>query len=82
MGIKAGALINVGSFFGDRATPVQSTYGSAKFAVHGFTEALRVETAHERIPVSVTLVHPGRIDAPYKTNTPTATDSINPHTEE
>jgi short-subunit dehydrogenase len=64
-GNQAGALINVGSFFGDRATPVQSTYGSAKFAVHGFTEALRVETAHERIPVSVTLVHPGRIDTPY-----------------
>lgn len=60
-----GALINVGSFFGDRATPVQSTYGSAKFAVHGFTEALRVETAHEGIPASVTLVHPGRIDTPY-----------------
>jgi short-subunit dehydrogenase len=61
----AGALINVGSFFGDRATPVQSTYGSAKFAVHGFTEALRVEAAHQGIPVSVTLVHPGRIDTPY-----------------
>lgn len=60
-----GALINVGSFFGDRATPVQSTYGSAKFAVHGLTEALRVEAAHEKTPVSVTLVHPGRIDTPY-----------------
>jgi hypothetical protein len=44
---------------------VQSTYGSAKFAVHGFTEALRVEARHEGIPVSVTLVHPGRIDTPY-----------------
>jgi short-subunit dehydrogenase len=60
-----GALINVGSFFGDRATPLQSTYGSAKFAVHGFTEALRVELAAEGLPVSVTLVHPGRIDTPY-----------------
>jgi NAD(P)-dependent dehydrogenase (short-subunit alcohol dehydrogenase family) len=59
------ALINVGSFYGDRATPLQSSYGSAKFAVHGFTEALRVELAHEGLPVSVTLVHPGRIDTPY-----------------
>ena len=33
------AIVNVGSFFGDRATPVQSTYSSAKFAVHGFTDA-------------------------------------------
>jgi short-subunit dehydrogenase len=64
-GEPAGALINVGSFFGDRATPLQSTYASAKFAVHGFTEALRVELAAEHAPVSVTLVHPGRIDTPY-----------------
>jgi NAD(P)-dependent dehydrogenase (short-subunit alcohol dehydrogenase family) len=60
-----GAIVNVGSFFGDRATPVQSTYSSAKFAVHGFTDALRMELEHERIPVSVSLVHPGRIDTPY-----------------
>lgn len=60
-----GALINVGSVFGDRGTPLQSTYSSAKFAVHGFTEALRVELAAEKVPVSVTLVHPGRIDTPY-----------------
>ncbi len=64
-GDGAGALINVGSFFGDRATPLQSSYSSAKFAVHGFTEALRVELAAEQAPVSVTLVHPGRIDTPY-----------------
>ncbi len=62
---SAGAIINVGSFFGDRATPVQSTYASAKFAVHGWTDALRMELEAARIPVSVTLVHPGRIDTPY-----------------
>jgi short-subunit dehydrogenase len=62
---RPGALINVGSLLGDRATPLQSTYSSAKFAVHGFTEALRVELAAQHIPVSVTLVHPGRIDTPY-----------------
>jgi short-subunit dehydrogenase len=60
-----GAIVNVGSVFGDRATPLQSTYASAKFAVHGFTEAMRVEAAAEGIPVSVTLLHPGRIDTPY-----------------
>lgn len=62
---RAGAIVNVGSFFGDRAPPVQSTYSSAKFAVHGFTEALRMELEHDRIPVSVSLIHPGRIDTPY-----------------
>src|SRR3954454_3213951 len=60
-----GTIINVGSFFGDRATPVQSTYASAKFAVHGFTDALRMELEHEGLPVSVSLIHPGRIDTPY-----------------
>jgi NAD(P)-dependent dehydrogenase (short-subunit alcohol dehydrogenase family) len=62
---RSGAIINVGSFFGDRAPPVQSTYSSAKFAVHGFTEAFRQEIEHDRIPVSVSLIHPGRIDTPY-----------------
>jgi NAD(P)-dependent dehydrogenase (short-subunit alcohol dehydrogenase family) len=60
-----GAIINVGSFFGDRSTPVQSTYASAKHAVHGFTDALRMEIEHDAIPVSVSLIHPGRIDTPY-----------------
>jgi NAD(P)-dependent dehydrogenase (short-subunit alcohol dehydrogenase family) len=62
---RTGAIVNVGSFFGDRATPVQSTYASAKFAVHGFTDALRMELEHEGLPISVSLVHPGRIDTPY-----------------
>lgn len=61
----AGALINIGSFFGDRATPVQSTYSAAKHALHGWTDALRMELEAEEMPVSVTLVHPGRIDTPY-----------------
>jgi short-subunit dehydrogenase len=60
-----GALVNVGSFFGDRATPVQSTYCAAKHAVHGWTDALRMELEMEKAPVSVTLIHPGRIDTPY-----------------
>ena len=47
---EAGAIVNVGSFFGDRATPVQSTYASAKFGVHGFTDAFRMEIEHDRLP--------------------------------
>lgn len=60
-----GALINTGSLFGDRGTTVQSSYASSKFAVHGWTESIRMEVEKENIPVSVTLVHPGRIDTPY-----------------
>ncbi len=61
----AGALVNVGSLFGDWPTPVQSTYASAKHVLHGWTSALRMELEKEDAPVSVTLVHPGRIDTPY-----------------
>jgi short-subunit dehydrogenase len=59
------SLVNIGSFFGDRATPVQSTYCAAKHALHGWTDALRMELEMEKAPISVTLIHPGRIDTPY-----------------
>lgn len=62
---EKGALINVGSLFGDKGTIIQSTYASSKFAVHGWTESLRMELEKENAPVSVTLIHPGRIDTPY-----------------
>ncbi len=61
----SGALINVGSFLGDRAVAVQSTYSASKHAVHGWTDALRTELEAEGTAVSVTLIHPGRIDTPY-----------------
>jgi NAD(P)-dependent dehydrogenase (short-subunit alcohol dehydrogenase family) len=60
-----GTLINVGSLFGDRGTVIQSAYAAAKFAVHGWTESIRMELEKEKAPVSVTLIHPGRIDTPY-----------------
>lgn len=59
------ALVNVGSVFGDRGTPVQSTYAAAKHAVHGLTESMRMELEAAGLPISVTLVHPGRIATPY-----------------
>ena len=62
---KSGAIVNVSSFFGDRATPVQSTYSASKFAVHGITDSLRMELEASGLPISVTNVHPGRIDTPY-----------------
>lgn len=62
---RPGSLINVGSVFGDRAVVVQSTYCASKHAVHGWTDALRMELEAESAPVSVTLVKPGRIDTPY-----------------
>ncbi|KAA0022537.1 SDR family NAD(P)-dependent oxidoreductase [Antrihabitans cavernicola] len=56
-----GHLINVSSLFGLLSIPGQSAYNSAKFAVRGFTEALRQEMLIAKHPVKVTCVHPGGI---------------------
>lgn len=56
-----GHVVNTSSVFGLIAFPGQSTYNAAKFAVRGFTEALRVELEITGAPVSATSVHPGGI---------------------
>lgn len=56
-----GHVINVSSVFGLMGIPSQSAYNAAKFAVRGFTEALRQEMKIARHPVGVTCVHPGGI---------------------
>ncbi|OBB83452.1 SDR family NAD(P)-dependent oxidoreductase [Mycolicibacterium peregrinum] len=56
-----GHVINVSSLFGIFSVPGQAAYNSAKFAVRGFTEALRQEMALAKHPVKVTCVHPGGI---------------------
>ncbi|MFP2912140.1 SDR family NAD(P)-dependent oxidoreductase [Pyxidicoccus sp. 3LFB2] len=56
-----GHVINVSSVFGLIGVPTQGAYNSAKFAVKGFTEALRQELEVEGVPIGVTCVHPGGI---------------------
>ena len=56
-----GHLVNISSLFGLIGMPGQTAYNSAKFAVRGFTEALRQELLIARHPVQVTCVHPGGI---------------------
>lgn len=56
-----GHLVNISSVFGLIGVPKQSAYNAAKFAVRGFTEALRQEMKLENQPVSVSCVHPGGI---------------------
>jgi NADP-dependent 3-hydroxy acid dehydrogenase YdfG len=56
-----GHVINISSLFGIFSVPGQAAYNSAKFAVRGFTEALRQEMAFAGHPVKVTTVHPGGI---------------------
>lgn len=56
-----GHVVNVSSLFGVVTFPGQSAYNASKFAVRGYTEALRQEMALSRLPVRVTCVLPGGI---------------------
>ena len=56
-----GHVVNISSLFGLMSVPGQSAYNAAKFAVRGFTEALREEMLVTGHPVHVTCVHPGGI---------------------
>ncbi|WGX97989.1 SDR family oxidoreductase [Nocardioides sp. L-11A] len=56
-----GHVVNLSSLFGLLAMPGQSAYNATKFAVRGFTEALREEMLIAGHNVGVTSVHPGGI---------------------
>ena len=54
-----GHLVNISSVFGLFSVAGMGAYNAAKFAVRGFTEALRQEMLLAGHPVQVTCVHPG-----------------------
>lgn len=57
---NTGAIVNTSSVFGLVGMPYQSAYCAAKFAVRGFTEALRHEL--RGTGVRAITVHPGGVD--------------------
>jgi len=61
-------LVNLSSLFGIIAPPGQSAYAAAKFAVRGFSEALRHELIAAHSTVGVTVVHPGGVKTGIATN--------------
>jgi short-subunit dehydrogenase len=69
----------VSSIFGIFSGPGQAAYNSAKFAVRGFTEALRQEMLANGHPVAVTTVHPGGIKTAIMRNS-TAADGVDRET--
>lgn len=56
-----GHVVNLSSLFGLLSIPGQSAYNATKYAVRGFSEALRQELLIAKHPVGVTVVHPGGI---------------------
>jgi NADP-dependent 3-hydroxy acid dehydrogenase YdfG len=67
-----GHVVNISSVFGLFSVPGQAAYNSAKFAVRGFTEALRQEMILAGRPVKVTTVHPGGIKTAIARNSTAA----------
>lgn len=59
-----GVIVNVGSALAYRAIPLQSVYCAAKFAVRGFTDALRCEIYHDGLHVHLTMVHLPAVNTP------------------
>jgi NADP-dependent 3-hydroxy acid dehydrogenase YdfG len=72
-----GHVVNISSVFGLFAVPGQAAYNAAKFAVRGFTEALRQEMVLAGHPVGVTTVHPGGIKTAIARNA-TAAEGLDP----
>jgi short-subunit dehydrogenase len=57
----ASHIVNLSSIFGIVAPPGQTAYSAAKFAVRGFSEALRHELQMAKSPIRLSVVHPGGI---------------------
>jgi NAD(P)-dependent dehydrogenase (short-subunit alcohol dehydrogenase family) len=55
-----GVIINVSSIFGKRGVPFQTAYCASKFALAGFSEALRAEVMSNGIDVST--IFPGAVE--------------------
>jgi short-subunit dehydrogenase len=67
-------IVNVSSLFGLLSLPLQSAYNSSKFAVRGFTEALKMEMAGSN--VAVHCVHPGGIKTNITNNAKVTTPLV------
>jgi short-subunit dehydrogenase len=60
------AIVNISSIAGKRGVPARSEYCASKFAVQGFSEALRAELAKDGIDVLV--VNPGLTQSNFSKN--------------
>src|SRR5262249_21625356 len=64
-GVKP-AIVNIGSIAGKRGIPARSHYASSKFAVQGFSEAIRAELAKDGVDVLV--ISPGLTQTNFSKN--------------
>lgn len=60
---RSGHIINVGSIAGKIATPKSAVYSASKFAVIGFSNALRLEL--KPLNIKVTTINPGPVNTAF-----------------
>ncbi len=60
-----GALIHISSIEAHLPIPLQSAYGAAKHGLAGLIDVVRMELAHEGVPISVTNIMPSGINTPF-----------------
>ncbi|MGN6590462.1 MAG: SDR family oxidoreductase [Sphingomicrobium sp.] len=61
---NSGTIVQIGSALSYRAIPLQSAYCAAKFAVRGFTDALRSELEHECSAIRLSMVQLPAVNTP------------------
>jgi NAD(P)-dependent dehydrogenase (short-subunit alcohol dehydrogenase family) len=59
-----GAIIATGSVMARVPLPTFSSYAASKHALRGFLNSLRIELVSAKLPVKVSMVHPGPVDTP------------------
>ncbi len=62
---NAGTVVQILSAISYRGVPLQSPYSGSKYALRGFTEALRADLANDRSAVHLTMVHPPAVNTPF-----------------
>ena len=61
---NSGTIVQIGSALAYRAIPLQAAYCGAKFAIRGFTDALRSELIHAGSGVRITMVQLPGVNTP------------------
>ncbi len=61
---RRGTIIQVGSALAYRSIPLQAAYCGAKHAIHGFTDSIRSELLHDRIPIELCMVQLPAVNTP------------------
>lgn len=59
-----GTIINIASINAELPVPVLSAYSASKAAVKAYSDALRMELMHDRLPVRVSVLKPSGISTP------------------